>query len=254
VNGLLTIIGLGPGDPNLLTPEAQVALDEAEALYGYAPYLERVAVRENQSRHVSDNRQEAFRAAAAIEDAARGGRVALVSGGDAGVFAMAAAVCEQIEHGPAVWREIDLRIVPGITAMMAAAARCGAPLGNDFCAISLSDNLKPWSLIVRRIDAAAEAGFVIAFYNPASRSRSWQFRAAIERLRIRLPPTTPAIFARAVSRPEEYVLITTLAEAESANPNMATLVIIGAPATRVVSRPGKPPLVYTPRNVSDLGA
>ena len=171
MSGRLAVVGLGPGDVRWLTPEADAALAAADALFGYGPYLERAPVRDGQSRHPSDNREEALRARDALETAAAGTNVALVSGGDPGVFAMAAAVCEQIESGPAAWRGLDLEIVPGITAMLAVAARVGAPLGHDFCALSLSDNLKPWPVIERRLDAAAQAGFVIALYNPISRAR-----------------------------------------------------------------------------------
>ncbi len=131
--------------------------------------------RAGQSRHPSDNREEGARAAAALRHAAQGASVAVVSGGDPGVFAMAAAICEEIEAGPEGWRALDVVFVPGITAMLAVAARIGAPLGHDFCALSLSDNLKPWELVERRLDAAAGAGFVIALYNPVSRARPWQF-------------------------------------------------------------------------------
>ena len=144
---------------------------------------------------------------AALRHAAQGARVAIVSGGDPGVFAMAAAVCETIESGPDDWRAIELSIIPGITAMLAVAARIGAPLGHDFCAISLSDNLKPWDLIERRLDAAAGAGFVIALYNPVSRARPWQFGQAIERLREHLPQSTPVVFGRAVGRADENVSV-----------------------------------------------
>ena len=127
-----------------------------------SPYLERVPARSGQMRHAYDNHEESARAAAALGHAAAGGKVALVSGGDPGVFAMAAAVCAEIEAGPPAWRALDLAIVPGVTAMLAVAARVGAPLGHDFCALSLSDNLKPWMLIERRLDAAASAGFVVS--------------------------------------------------------------------------------------------
>ena len=174
MSGRLTIIGLGPGDDRYLTGEADDALVVAEALYGYRAYLDRVPVRDGQTRHASDNREEGARATAALRHAAEGAEVALVSGGDPGVFAMAASVCEEIEAGPQAWRKLDVKIVPGITAMLAVAARAGAPLGHDFCAISLSDNLKPWELIVKRLDAAAGAGFVMALYNPVSQARPWQ--------------------------------------------------------------------------------
>jgi precorrin-3B C17-methyltransferase len=248
MNGLLTVVGLGPGDARWLTPEADAALAAADALFGYGPYLERAPVRAGQSRHPSDNRQEALRARAALERAAAGNKVALVCGGDPGVFAMAAAVCEQIEAGPTAWRTLDVEIVPGVTAMLAVAARVGAPLGHDFCALSLSDNLKPWPVIERRIDAAAQAGFVIALYNPVSQARQWQLAAAFERLRRYLPATTPVVFGRAVGRRDEAIAVTTLQSADASSADMATLVIVGSAETRLVPRPGHAPLVYTPRS------
>jgi precorrin-3B C17-methyltransferase len=250
MSGRLTVVGLGPGDVRWLTLEADAALAAADALFGYGPYLERAPVRDGQTRHPSDNREEALRARAALETAAAGTNVALVSGGDPGVFAMAAAVCEQIESGPAAWRGLDLEIVPGITAMLAVAARVGAPLGHDFCALSLSDNLKPWPVIERRLDAAAQAGFVIALYNPISRARPWQLTAALERLRRHLPATTPIVFGRAVGRADETIAVTTLQAADPAGADMATLVIVGSAETRLVPRPGHAPLVYTPRSAS----
>ena len=250
MSGRLAVVGLGPGDVRWLTPEADAALAAADALFGYGPYLDRAPVRDGQSRHPSDNREEALRARDALETAAAGTNVALVSGGDPGVFAMAAAVCEQIESGPAAWRGLDLEIVPGITAMLAVAARVGAPLGHDFCALSLSDNLKPWPVIERRLDAAAQAGFVIALYNPISRARPWQLTAALERLRRHLPATTPTIFGRAVGRADETIAVTTLQAADPAGADMATLVIVGSAETRLVPRPGHAPLVYTPRSAS----
>jgi precorrin-3B C17-methyltransferase len=254
VSGHLAVVGLGPGDARYLTPEADEALAAAQALYGYGPYLDRVPVRAGQIRSASDNREERSRAAAALRHAAEGTRVAVVSGGDPGVFAMAAAVCEAIESGPESWRALDVAIVPGITAMLAVAARIGAPLGHDFCALSLSDNLKPWELIERRLDAAASAGFVIALYNPVSRARPWQFGAAIERLRRHLPPSTPVVFGHAVGRPDEAVNVATLEHADAAAADMATLVIVGSRETRVVERPGRSPLVYTPRAVAEASA
>jgi precorrin-3B C17-methyltransferase len=250
MSGRLAVVGLGPGDVRWLTPEADAALAAADALFGYGPYLDRAPVRDGQSRHPSDNREEALRARAALETAAAGTNVALVSGGDPGVFAMAATVCEQIESGPAAWRGLDVEIVPGITAMLAVAARVGAPLGHDFCALSLSDNLKPWPVIERRLDAAAQAGFVIALYNPISRARPWQLTAAFERLRRYLPATTPTVFGRAVGRAEENIAVTTLQAADPAGADMATLVIVGSAETRLVPRPGHAPLVYTPRSMS----
>jgi len=250
MTGRLAVVGLGPGDVRWLTPEADAALAAADALFGYGPYLDRAPVRDGQSRHPSDNREEALRARAALETAAAGTNVALVSGGDPGVFAMAAAVCEQIESGPAAWRGLDVEIVPGITAMLAVAARVGAPLGHDFCALSLSNNLKPWPVIERRLDAAAQAGFVIALYNPISWARPWQLTAAFERLGRYLPATTPTVFGRAVGRADENIAVTTLQAADPAGADMATLVIVGSAETRLVPRPGHAPLVYTPRSAS----
>src|SRR5215471_17066701 len=254
MSGRLAVVGLGPGDVRWLTPQADAALAAADALFGYGPYLDRAPVRDGQRRHPSDNRQEAPRARAALETAAAGSNVALVSGGDPGVFAMAAAVCEQIESGPAAWRGLDVEIVPGVTAMLAVAARVGAPLGHDFCALSLSDNLKPWPVIERRLDAAAQAGFVIALYNPISQARPWQLGAAIERLRGHLPETTPVVFGRAIGRPDERVVVTTLQTADPAAADMATLIIVGSTQTRLVARSGQAPLVYTPRSFAAVRA
>jgi precorrin-3B C17-methyltransferase len=254
VSGHLAVVGLGPGDPRHLTPEADAALASAHALYGYGPYLDRVPTRPGQTRHASDNREERTRAAAALRHAAQGARVAVVSGGDPGVFAMAAAVCEEIEVGPEDLRALDVVFVPGITAMLAVAARIGAPLGHDFCAISLSDNLKPWELVERRLDAAAGAGFVIALYNPMSRARPWQLGSAIERLRRHLPGSTPVVFGRAVGRPGEHVSVATLEHADAVSADMATLVIVGSRETRVIPRAGRAPLVYTPRAAAEVSA
>lgn len=254
MSGRLAVIGLGPGDARYLTPEATAALAEADALYGYGPYLERVPARTGQSRHASDNREERARAVAALRHVAQGAHVAVVSGGDPGVFAMAAAVCEEIESGPQSWRALDVVVVPGITAMLAVAARIGAPLGHDFCALSLSDNLKPWDLIERRLDAAAGAGFVIALYNPVSKARPWQLGSAFERLRRHLPASTPIVFGRAVGRAGESVSVTTLENAEAMSADMATLIIVGTRETRVIVRHGRAPLVYTPRAVAEVSA
>jgi len=254
VSGHLVVVGLGPGDARTLTPEADAALAAADALYGYERYLERVPMRPHQVRFSSDNREETARAEAALRHAAEGANVAVVSGGDPGIFAMAAAVCEAIDRGPDAWRTLDIAIIPGITAMLAVAARVGAPLGHDFCALSLSDNLKPWPVIERRLDAAAGAGFVIALYNPISRARPWQLGTAFERLRRQLPASVPVIFGRAVGRADEQVTITTLADADPARADMATLIIVGSAETRVIAREGCLPLVYTPRSLQCASA
>lgn len=254
MSGRLTVVGLGPGDARFLTPEAREALEQAEALYGYGPYLDRVPSREGQERNPSGNRVEGTRAQDALAHAAAGAHVAMVSGGDPGVFAMAAAVCGEIEEGPEAWRALDVRILPGITAMLAVAARAGAPLGHDFCAISLSDNLKPWDLIERRLDAAAAGGFVIAFYNPISKARPWQLGQAFARLQRHLAAETPVIFGRAVGRDDESIAVTTLDKAAGTPADMATLIIVGSPETRVIARDGRAPLVYTPRMASPVNA
>jgi precorrin-3B C17-methyltransferase len=248
VTGWVRVVGLGPGDPALVTPEATETLARATDVLGYFPYVARVAPRAGLTLHGSDNRQELDRARAALAMAAEGRRAAVVSSGDPGVFAMAAAVFEAVEVGPASWRALDVGVLPGITAMLAAAARAGAPLGHDFCAINLSDNLKPWATIERRLRLAAEAGFAMAFYNPSSRSRPHQFGQALAILRESLPADTPAIFARSVSTPEEVIEITPLRDARPQQADMRTLVIVGSAATRMIERPGGlRPFVYTPR-------
>jgi precorrin-3B C17-methyltransferase len=245
--GKLTVIGTGPGSPEQMTPQAARAAAEADELMGYGPYVDRLPAREGQTRLAFDNREELERANLALERAAAGARVAMVSGGDPGVFAMAAAVCEAIERGPAEWRALDVEIMPGVTAMLAVAARAGAPLGHDFCAISLSDNLKPWYVVETRLKAAASAGFVMAFYNPISKARPWQLGRAFETLAAILPATTPVIFGRAAGRVDERMVTVPLAQARADMADMATCVIVGSPETRVVERPGMAPLVYSPR-------
>jgi precorrin-3B C17-methyltransferase len=250
VSGRLTVIGLGPGSAEQVTPEAGRAVAEAAFFYGYKPYVDRLDLRDDQQAIASDNREELARAKEALEKAAEGHAVAVVSGGDPGVFAMAAAVCEAIEAGPDAWRAIELGIVPGVTAMLAVAARAGAPLGHDFCAISLSDNLKPWDLIELRLLAAAGAGFVIALYNPISKARPWQLGRAFECLAAVLPGTTPVIFGRAAGRPDERIRTCLLAEANPDMADMATCIIVGSPETRIIKRDGQAPLVYTPRSAT----
>ena len=249
MTGSLTVVGLGPGDPALLPPRAAAALAAATDLVGYRPYLDRVPNQPQQTRHGSDNREELARARHALELAASGCRVGVVSGGDAGVFGMAAAVFEAIEAAPA-FATLAIEVVPGISAVLAAAARLGAPLGHDFCAISLSDNLKPWPTVLARLRAAAGAGFVLALYNPQSRARPWQLAAAFDTLREVLPATAPVAFATAISRPDERVSITTLAAANPALADMRTLVLVGSAATRLVPRPGAQPWLYTPRSAA----
>ncbi|WP_375453889.1 precorrin-3B C(17)-methyltransferase [uncultured Methylobacterium sp.] len=251
MSGNLAVIGLGPGDAGLLTASARAALDAAEDLIGYHPYVARVPDRPGLTRHASDNRVEIDRARFALERAASGRRVAVVSGGDPGVFAMAAAVFEAVERGEPSWRGLTITVEPGITAMLAAAARLGAPLGGDFCALSLSDNLKPWDVITARLEAVLRADFVVSLYNPISSARPWQLGRALGIAAAIRAPTTPVVFARAVTRPDEAIRVTTLAEAQDVAADMATLVIIGASTTRLIPRgAGERPFVYTPRSVA----
>ena len=247
MSGVLYVIGLGPGPAEWLTPEASLALAHITDLVGYGPYVERVAARPGLVVHASDNRVELERAAAALQLTAQGRRVGLVSGGDPGVFAMAAAVMEAIEQGPEAWRALEVQVMPGISAMQAAAARLGAPLGGDFCAISLSDNLKPWALIERRLRAACDGDFVLAIYNPASRARPQQIHEAFRLLRAHRDGGTPVAFARAVGRADEAITLTSLADADPALADMSTLVLVGASTTRLIARPGRRPFVVTPR-------
>ncbi|MDQ0315682.1 precorrin-3B C(17)-methyltransferase [Amorphus orientalis] len=249
MTGTLTVIGLGPGDPRYLTPAATAALAAATDLVGYHAYLARLAPAAHQTVHGSDNRVELDRARLALEMAADGRTVAVVSGGDPGVFAMAAAIFEAVETGPADWRALDIRVEPGITAMLAAAARAGAPLGGDFCAMSLSDNLKPWEVVTRRLEAVLAADFAIALYNPISKARPWQLDAAFDIARNHRAPDSVVILARAVGRPDEQLRILTLAEVRGEMADMATVVMIGASTTRLIERGDKAPFVYTPRFV-----
>jgi len=246
--GRVSVVGLGPAGPDWLTPEAQAELAAADELVGYSTYVARVPARRGQRRHASDNRVETERARHALELAAAGARVAVVSSGDPGIFAMAAAVLEVVDAdagADAAFADVELRVVPGLSAMQAAAARVGAPLGHDFCVISLSDQLKPWEVIERRLDAAGAADLVLALYNPASRTRRAQLARAIEVLRRHRDEATPVVVARAVGAPEESVTVTTLGGLDLDSVDMRTLLIVGSTTTREL--PGPKPLVYTPR-------
>jgi precorrin-3B C17-methyltransferase len=248
MSGSLVIVGLGPGSPELTTPAVARALQDATDLVGYDTYLARVPEVAGQRRHGSDNRVEVDRARHALTLAAEGRRVAVVSSGDPGVFAMAAAVFEAIETGDPIWRALDVRVEPGVTAMLAAAALAGAPLGGDFCAISLSDNLKSWATIERRLEAAAKGDFVIALYNPASQARPHQLARAFDLLRTSKADTTVVLFVHAAGTPRAALQVTTLGEATSVAADMRTLVLIGSSATRLIARDGQSPWVYTPRS------
>jgi precorrin-2 C20-methyltransferase/precorrin-3B C17-methyltransferase len=246
----VTVVGLGPGDPAWLTPEAAAALADATDLVGYRPYLARIPARPGQQRHASGNTVEADRAAFALGLAAAGRRVAVVSSGDPGVFAMATAVLEQAADER--WDGVPVTVLPGVTAAQAVAARAGAPLGHDYCVISLSDRLKPWEVIADRVEHAAAADFVLALYNPASRSRTWQLAAVSELLLRHRAADTPVVVGRAVGRADEQLSVITLAELADAGIDMSTLVIVGSSATRVHRRGGRP-VVFTPRHYGEAG-
>ncbi|MCA8864534.1 MULTISPECIES: precorrin-3B C(17)-methyltransferase [unclassified Halomonas] len=246
MSGWLKIVGLGPGSEAMVTPEVTAALQEATDVVGYVPYVNRVAPRAGLVRHGSDNREEIRRAEQALQLALEGHKVVVVSSGDPGVFAMAAAVFEALEAGDAQWRALDIQVLPGISAMLAASASVGAPLGHDFCCINLSDNLKPWALIEKRLRLAAEADFAMAFYNPRSKARPAGFERTLDVLREACGPDRLIIFARAVSTPEESIRVTTLGQATPEMADMRTLVIVGSQQTRLIEGDGAP-LVYTPR-------
>jgi precorrin-2 C20-methyltransferase/precorrin-3B C17-methyltransferase len=246
--GAVSVVGIGPAGPDWLTPEAAAELAAADVLIGYETYLSRVPERRGQVRYATDNRAELLRAHHALELAAGGSRVAVVSSGDPGIFAMASAVLEAVDEANGAGPAVEVRVIPGVSAMQAAAARVGAPLGHDFCVLSLSDQLKPWSVIERRLDAAGAADLVLALYNPASRTRREQLPRAIDVLRRHRADATPVVVARAVGGEDESVAVTTLATLDPETVDMRTLLIVGSSTTRVLAGAnGSPPRVYTPR-------
>ncbi|MGE8475219.1 MAG: precorrin-3B C(17)-methyltransferase [Paraburkholderia hospita] len=252
--GKLSVIGLGPGDASLMVPAARTALTQATDILGYETYVKMAGpFRADQRVHGTDNREEMQRARHAFELASTGRHVAMVSSGDPGVFAMAAAVLEALDEVRddaqyAGWAGVELEIVPGVSAALATAAQAGAPLGHDFCMLSLSDNLKPWSIIEKRLRHAAEADLVMAFYNPISRARPWQLDKALDIVRECRAPSTTVVLGRDIGRPGATLKTTTLAELKSADVDMRTMVIIGSSTTRVFrpARRGRE-WVYTPR-------
>lgn len=229
--GEVVVVGLGPGAERWTTPEVQAELAQATDIVGYSTYVNRVPIRAGQKRHLSDNKVEAERAAMALDMAKRGARVAVVSSGDPGVFAMAAAVLETADDD--LWREVPVRVVPGMTVAQAVASRVGAPLGHDFGMISLSDRLKPWPVIEKRIRALADADMAFAVYNPASKTRREQVAQLRDIVAEYQAPETPVIVARAVGSDVESVVVTTLAEFDPSIVDMRTMVIIGASTTSV---------------------
>lgn len=245
--GEVVVVGLGPAGPLWLTPEARGELAAADDLVGYSTYVDRVPVRPGQRRHPSDNKVESERAEFALDLARQGRRVAVVSSGDPGVFAMATAVLEVASEDP--YREVPVRVLPGMTAAHAAASRAGAPLGHDYAVISLSDRLKPWEVIAERLRSAAAADLVLALYNPGSRSRLWQVGKARELLLEHRTPDTPVVLGRDVGGPEESVRIVRLGDLDPAEVDMRTILLVGSTQTRAVRRgegDGEE-VVWTPR-------
>ncbi|MEV5277420.1 precorrin-2 C(20)-methyltransferase [Streptomyces sp. NPDC051993] len=243
--GEVVVVGTGPAGPLWLTPETRGALAAADDIVGYTTYVDRVPERPGQRRHGSDNKVESERAEFALQLAMRGRRVAVVSGGDPGIFAMATAVLEVASQPE--YADVPVRVLPGVTAANAAAARAGAPLGHDYATISLSDRLKPWEVIAERLHAAASADLVLALYNPGSASRTWQVAKARELLLEHRAPDTPVVVARDVGGPGERVRIVRLAELDPAEVDMRTILLIGSSQTRTVRRGDGEEIVWTPR-------
>lgn len=234
----VAVVGLGPGDTAWMTPQSRHELAVATDLIGYGPYLDRVPVLPGQRRHPSDNTDEPARARLACELAEQGRAVAVVSSGDPGVFAMATAVLEEAKQ----WPGVQIRVVPAMTAAQAVASRVGAPLGHDYAVLSLSDRLKPWDVIAARLSAAAAADLVLAIYNPASRSRTWQVAAMRDLLLEHRDAGTPVVIGRDVSGPAESVRVVRLADLDPADVDMRCLLIVGSSQTQWYGD-----TVFTPR-------
>jgi cobalt-precorrin 5A hydrolase/precorrin-3B C17-methyltransferase len=251
--GRLAVIGLGPGAAELMVPAVKAELARANDVLGYETYVRMAGpFRADQVLHCTDNREEMQRARHAFELAAQGRCVVVVSSGDPGVFAMAAAVLEALhESRDPAWHNVDLEILPGVSASLATAAQAGAPLGHDFCVLSLSDNLKPWEIIEKRLDLAAQADLAMAFYNPISRSRPWQLGRALEIVAQHRVPETPVVLGRDVGRPGQTLRVTTLGQLTPDQVDMRTMVLIGSSTTRVFPRLQGSPWVYTPRSYGD---
>jgi cobalt-precorrin 5A hydrolase/precorrin-3B C17-methyltransferase len=247
--GRLAVIGLGPGAAELMVPAVKAELARANDVLGYETYVRMAGpFRADQVLHCTDNREEMQRARHAFELAAQGRSVVVVSSGDPGVFAMAAAVLEALHESTDVaWHSVDLEILPGVSASLATAAQAGAPLGHDFCVLSLSDNLKPWDIIEKRLDLASQADLALAFYNPISRSRPWQLGRALEIVARHRTPRTPVVLGRDIGRPGQTLRVTTLGQLTPDQVDMRTMVLVGSSTTCVFARAGGGDWVYTPR-------
>ena len=244
MKGSLTIVGLGPGAPELVTPAVTDALNDSTDIVGYSKYIDRVKDATGKSFHPSDNREEIDRAELSINLALQGKKVVVVSSGDPGVFAMASAIFEVVDKKKISRDDLPIVVLPGITALLAASARLGAPIGHDFCVINLSDNLKSWDILKSRVIAAAKADFVIAFYNPRSKSRKNQLSEIYDVLRKNCKNDRIVIYANSVSTESEAIFETTLSEADASSVSMKTLVIIGSSSTKKIRNTG---YIYTPR-------
>lgn len=247
--GRLAVIGLGPGATEFMIPAVKAELARANDVLGYETYVRMAGpFRPDQVLHCTDNREEMQRARHAFELAAQGRSVVVVSSGDPGVFAMAAAVLEALhESDNPHWHAVDLEILPGVSASLATAAQAGAPLGHDFCVMSLSDNLKPWDIIEKRLDLACQADLALAFYNPISRSRPWQLGRALEIVRQHRSPETPVTLGRDIGRPGQTLRVVTLGELTPEMVDMRTMVLVGSSLTCVFPRADGTAWVYTPR-------
>ncbi|MDY6995105.1 MAG: precorrin-2 C(20)-methyltransferase [Actinomycetota bacterium] len=243
VAGTVAVVGLGPGDLDWMTPQTRQELSAATDLIGYGPYLDRIGARDGQRRHPSDNTDEPARARLACSLAEQGRAVAVVSSGDPGVFAMATAVLEEAKQ----WPGVQVRVIPAMTAAQAVASRVGAPLGHDYAVISLSDRLKPWEVIADRLKAAAQADMVLAIYNPASKTRTWQVGAMRELLLEHRDPGTPVVIGRDVSGPGESVRVVALSDLDPADVDMRCLLIVGSSQTQWYAGDNGADRVFTPR-------
>ena len=244
MKGSLTIVGLGPGAPELITPAVTDALKDSTDIVGYSKYIDRVKDASGKSFHPSDNREEIDRAELSINLALQGKKVVVVSSGDPGVFAMASAIFEVVDKKHISRDDLPIVVLPGITALLAASAKLGAPIGHDFCVINLSDNLKSWDILKTRVIAAAKADFVIAFYNPRSKYRKNQLSEIYDVLRKNCKSDRIVIYANSVSTESEAIFETTLSEADASSVSMKTLVIIGSSSTKKIRNTG---YIYTPR-------
>lgn len=247
--GRLAVIGLGPGAADLMVPAVKTELARANDILGYETYVRMAGpFRADQILHCTDNREEMQRARHAFELAAQGRSVVVVSSGDPGVFAMAAAVLEALhESADPSWHAVELQMLPGVSASLATAAQAGAPLGHDFCVLSLSDNLKPWAIIEKRLDLACQADLALAFYNPISRSRPWQLGKALDIVRLHRTPATPVVLGRDIGRPGQTLRVITLGELTPEQVDMRTMVLVGSSTTCTFAKAAGGTWVYTPR-------